>query len=99
MRRIPEIKPTRLIIEALDRREEILSHDQTYRAKIRVLDLTQGDGMDQFTHLRGQELFKSNPNSNVMEQYSDFDDVSVFERFYVCLEACKYGFLKCCSPL
>ncbi|KAI5445821.1 hypothetical protein KIW84_013889 [Lathyrus oleraceus] len=50
-----------------------LSHDQAYGAKRRAMDLIQGVGMDQFTHLRSyvQALHKSNPNINVVVQCAD----------------------------
>lgn len=40
-----------------------------------------------------------NPNSIVVIQYADSNDNHVFERIYVCLEACKTGFAKTCTPL
>lgn len=42
---------------------------------------------------------KSNPNSTVVIQYVDSNDNHVFERIYVCLEACKAKFAKTCKPL
>ncbi|XP_058775811.1 uncharacterized protein LOC131650090 [Vicia villosa] len=68
-----------------------LSRDKEYRAKRRAMELIQGAGMDQFTHLRryAQELLKSNLNSNVVLQCADSNEGPVFERIYVCLKACK----------
>ncbi|XP_058776681.1 uncharacterized protein LOC131651009 [Vicia villosa] len=101
LRHNPDMKPVGLIAEAVDRWGVKLSHDKAYRAKRRAMELIQGAGMDQFTHLRryAQELLKSNPNSNVVLQCADSSEGPVFERIYVCLEACKSGFSKYCRPL
>ncbi|KAI5401298.1 hypothetical protein KIW84_065951 [Lathyrus oleraceus] len=89
LKHIPDMKPMGLIIEVVDRWGVKLSHDQTYKAKRRAMDLIQGVGMDQFTHLRryAQELLKSNPNSNVVVQCAESNEGHVFERIYVCLDA------------
>ncbi|XP_058783100.1 uncharacterized protein LOC131657753 [Vicia villosa] len=63
-----DMKPAGLIAHYLERRGVILSHDHTYRAKRKVVDLLQGAGL-------------------------------MFERIYVCLEACKHDFAKYCRPL
>ncbi|XP_058733914.1 uncharacterized protein LOC131605589 [Vicia villosa] len=101
LRHSPDMKPVGLIAEAVDRWGVKLSHDKAYRAKRRAMELIQGAGMDQFTHLRryAQELLKSNPNSNVVVQCADSNEGPVFERIYVCLDACKSGFEKYCRPL
>ncbi|XP_058753082.1 uncharacterized protein LOC131626267 [Vicia villosa] len=100
LRHNPDMKPAGLIAESVERWGVKLSHDQAYRAKIRAIDLIQGAGMDQFSHLRSyaQDLLKSNPGSNVVLQCSDSSEGTVFERIYVCLEACIYGFGKFCRP-
>lgn len=58
------------------------------------MDLIQGAGMDQITHLRRyvEYLLKSNPDSNVVVQCVDSNEGLVFKRIYVRLDACKYGF-------
>ncbi|XP_058725212.1 uncharacterized protein LOC131596548 [Vicia villosa] len=101
LRHNPDMKPAGLIAQALDRWGVKLSHDQAYRAKRRAMDMLQGAGMEQFQHLRryAQELLKSNPNSTVVIRCADSNEGPVFERIYVCLEACKYGFAKFCRPL
>ncbi|XP_058747460.1 uncharacterized protein LOC131620408 [Vicia villosa] len=101
LRHNPDMKPAGLVAQALDRWGVKLSHDQAYRAKRRAMDMLQGAGMEQFQHLRryAQELLKSNPNSTVVIRCADSNEGPVFERIYVCLEACKYGFAKFCRPL
>ncbi|CAK8571344.1 unnamed protein product [Lathyrus sativus] len=65
------------------------------------MKLIQGVGREQFTHLisYGEELLKSNPNSTVKIKCADSDGGPVFERIYVCLEACKAAFATTCRPL
>ncbi|CAK8536462.1 unnamed protein product [Lathyrus sativus] len=65
------------------------------------MELIQGAGREQFTHLRsyGEELLKSNPNSTVKIKCADSDGGPVFERIYVCLEACKAAFATTCRHL
>ncbi|XP_058766723.1 uncharacterized protein LOC131640331 [Vicia villosa] len=101
LRHNPDMKPAGLVAESIERWGVKLSHDQAYRAKRRAMDLIQGASMDQFSHLRSyaQELLNSNPGSNVVLQCSDSSEGPVFERIYVCLEACIYGFGKFCRPL
>ncbi|KAI5434312.1 hypothetical protein KIW84_021247 [Lathyrus oleraceus] len=93
LRHSPSMKPSGLRAEAVERWGVKLSYDQAYREKRKVVKLVQGAGIEQFTHLRsyGQELLKSNPNSTVVIQCADSNDNHVFERIYVCLEACKAG--------
>lgn len=101
LRHNPSMKPSGLIAEVVERWGGKLSHDQAYRAKRKAMELVQGDGIEQFTHLRnyGQELLKSNPNSIVVIQCVDSNGNHVFERIYVCLEASKAGLAKTCKPL
>lgn len=78
-----------------------LSNDQAYRSKTKELDLIQGVGREQFTHLKRyvDELIKSNPYSIIKIQYVDSSDGLIFERIYVCLKACKVAFATTCIPL
>lgn len=68
LRHNPFMKPSGLKAEVVERWGVKLSHDQTYRAKRKAMELVQGVGIEQFTHLRsyGQELLKSNSNSIVV---------------------------------
>ncbi|XP_058733374.1 uncharacterized protein LOC131604981 [Vicia villosa] len=78
-----------------------LSSDQAYRAKRKAMELIHRAGREQFTHLRryAEELLKSNPNSTFKIQCVVSDGGPVFERIYVCLEACKAAFATTCRPL
>ncbi|CAK8569806.1 unnamed protein product [Lathyrus sativus] len=98
---VPIGKPAVLIAEAVEKWGVKLFHDQEYRAKRKAMELVQGAGIEEFSHLRsyGQEILKSNPNIIVVIQCGDSNGNHVFERIYVCLEACKAGFSKTCRPL
>ncbi|KAI5437003.1 hypothetical protein KIW84_023213 [Lathyrus oleraceus] len=84
LRHNPSMKPSGIGAEAVERWGVKLSHDQEYMAKRKVMELVQGDGIEQFTHLRsyGQVLLKSNSNSTVVIQYADSNGNHVFERIY-----------------
>ncbi|XP_058752673.1 uncharacterized protein LOC131625861 [Vicia villosa] len=100
LRHSPEMRCKGLIAEALQKWGVKLSKDQAYRAKRKALELIQGAGREQFSHLRtyANELLKSNPNSTVKIQCSDSNGGPTFERIYVCMEACKAAFVTTCRP-
>jgi hypothetical protein len=95
------MKPSGLIALAIDKWGVKLSHDQAYRAKRKAIQLIQGAGREQFSHLRtyADELINSNPNKTVIIQCVDSNSGPMFERMYVCLEACKSAFSYTCRPL
>ncbi|CAL5202431.1 unnamed protein product [Lathyrus oleraceus] len=95
------MKSSGLIAESIERCSVKLSHDHAYRAKRKEIELVQGAGIYQFTHLRSyaQELLKLNPNSILVIQHADSNDNHVFKRIYIYLEACKAGFTKTCGHL
>ncbi|XP_058783183.1 uncharacterized protein LOC131657842 [Vicia villosa] len=97
----PYIKPSGLVAVALEKWEVKISYDQAYKAKRRAMDLLQGAGLNQFNHLRSyaKELLKSNPNSTVVIKCAEDNEAHVFERIYICLNACKLGFANYCRPL
>lgn len=77
------------------------SNDQAYRTKKKAIEFIQGAGREQFKHLRSyaEELLKSNPNSTVKIKCDDSNGDPVFERIYMCLEACKKTFATTCRLL
>ncbi|KAK2417740.1 hypothetical protein QL285_040007 [Trifolium repens] len=78
-----------------------LSYDQAYKAKLRAIEIIQGADCDQFLYLRSyaDELRESNRNSRVIIQCDMANVGLVFQRIYVCLEACKTSFAFTCKPL
>lgn len=78
-----------------------LLKDQAYRAKKKEIELIQGVGSEKLKHLRSyvEELLNSNLNSTIKIHYNDLMGGPMFERIYVCLEACKAAFATTCMPL
>jgi hypothetical protein len=101
LRVTPDMKPKGLVAEAIDKWGVKLSQDQAYRANRRAIEMIQGAGREQFSHLRtyANELRNSNQNSTVIIKCAESNTGPVFERIYVCLEACKAGFAYTCRPL
>lgn len=95
------MKPVELIVESIERYVVKLSFDQAYRAIRRIMELIEGASREHFTLLRiyAQEFLNSNPNNNVVKQCSESTNGTMFERIYVCLQACKVVFAKICRPL
>jgi hypothetical protein len=79
----------------------MLSHFKLYRAKKRALELIHGGIDEQYAHLRNyaEELLRSNPGSTVRIKCAVGDAGPVFERIYVCFNACKRAFVTTCRPL
>jgi hypothetical protein len=96
-----DLKPKGLIAECKARWGVTLSPDQAYRAKRKAIEMIQGASSEQYTHLRSyaDELKKTNPNSTVIIKCAMGIEGLVFERIYVCLEACKAAFAYTCRPL
>ncbi|XP_058726237.1 uncharacterized protein LOC131597563 [Vicia villosa] len=101
LRHTPEMRPKGLIAESFEKWGVKLSSAQAYRAKTRALELIQGAETEQYSKLRNyaEELRRSNPNSTVIIKCGVSDKGPVFERIYVCLEACKAAFAYTCRPL
>jgi hypothetical protein len=94
LRHTPEMKPKALIVECKQKWGVQLSRDQAYRAKKRAIEMLQGAASEQYSHLRSyaEELRRSNRNSTVIIQCDTSENGLIFERIYVCLEACKAAF-------
>jgi len=101
IRHTPHIKPSGLANEAFTRWNVNLNHFQAYMAKRRALELLDGAGSEQYAHLRSyaEEIRRSNPNSIVIIKCGESDVGPVFERIYICLEACMAAFATTCRPL
>ncbi|XP_058783420.1 uncharacterized protein LOC131658103 [Vicia villosa] len=101
LRHTPEMRPKGLIAESFEKWGVKLSSAQAYMAKTRALELIQGAESEQYSKLRNyaEELRRSNPNTTVMIKCGVSDKRPVFERIYVCLEACKAAFSYTCRPL
>ena len=64
--------------------------------------MIEGDYKEQYSCLYDyyNELTRANPGSNIfMRTIENENGDEVFQRIYVCFEACKKGFLSACRPL
>ena len=91
-----------------------ISQSNAYKAKAKAkaMDILEGSHIEQYNMLWDycEELRRSNPRSTVLMKVQSFnegemeaEDVSqirdpVFQRLYVCFEACKTGFKNACRP-
>ncbi|XP_020410864.1 uncharacterized protein LOC18790822 [Prunus persica] len=80
-----------------------VSRQQVYRAKERALRQIEGIYTEQYSRIWDycEELRKTNPGTTTKVQ-CDFNEQlghPVFQRLYVCLGACKAGFIAGCRPI
>ncbi|CAL9006014.1 unnamed protein product [Prunus brigantina] len=77
------------------------SSQQIYRARKKACTLNKCDFVDQFHKLHDycEELKKANPGSTVVLKTKMDGDQRRFHRQYICLDACKRGFIEGCRPL
>ncbi|CAL9004693.1 unnamed protein product [Prunus brigantina] len=77
------------------------SSQQIYRARKKACTLNKCDFVDQFHKLHDycEELKKANPGSTVVLKTKMDCDQRRFHRLYICLDACKRGFMEGCRPL
>ncbi|XP_016652612.1 PREDICTED: uncharacterized protein LOC107881976 [Prunus mume] len=87
--------------EVLEKYHINVSKHQIYKAKNLSKVIIEGSYVEQYARLwdSTEELKKTNKGSTVIIKNKMKGNVSVFERIYVCLEACKRGFLAGCRPL
>ncbi|XP_016647070.1 PREDICTED: uncharacterized protein LOC107880308 [Prunus mume] len=74
---------------------------QVYRAKRLARDLNEGTFKEQYARLwdYAKELKTTNQGSTVKIKTQIMKCETVFQRIYVCLAACKKGFLEGCRPV
>uniref|UniRef100_A0A2N9J841 CCHC-type domain-containing protein n=1 Tax=Fagus sylvatica TaxID=28930 RepID=A0A2N9J841_FAGSY len=82
--------------------EDVKNDPKTYRAKRVAKQLIDGSCKEQYAQLGdySEELIRSNPGSNsiIHTERPQPHLQPRFGRFYVCLDACKRGFLAGCRP-
>ena len=75
--------------------------DQAYKAKVRAMEKIKGATKDQYKHMRSYavEILDKNKNNTVKLKCDLTPYGPVFERIYVCPEACKAAFATTCRLL
>ena len=79
-----------------------ITYHQAWRARVRAVLMTLGFAPEQYAKVwdYASILIKYNPGSSVYVRPAESIERPLkFERFYVCLKACKDGFLNGCRPL
>ncbi|XP_062001875.1 uncharacterized protein LOC133719723 [Rosa rugosa] len=72
-----------------------------YRGKLAAKRMNEGHYLQQYNKLAlyKKELLRSNPGSTVEIKTQMDGEVRRFHRMYICLAACKEGWIKGCRPL
>jgi len=76
-----------------------ISKSKDQRAMAMALKNVQGLFQEQYKRIYdyAYELMRANPGSTVKVKVEDMNGFKVFNRFYVCLKACKDSFISCRS--
>lgn len=101
LRHTPTIMRQGLIAYTMEKGDCKLSIHQAYRAKCRAMDKIQGATKNQYCHLRSYDvkLLDTNKNSTVIIKCVMGAKGPIYERMYVCIEACKIAFATTSRPL
>ncbi|KAB2595874.1 hypothetical protein D8674_031324 [Pyrus ussuriensis x Pyrus communis] len=93
----PKIKKTTLQSEIYRDLGYEVSTDQCYKSKRKAITLIEGTYAQQYEKLWEycEEVRKTNIGGTMMMKV----DPPYFQRLYVCLDACKQGFVSSCRPL
>ncbi|KAH6816383.1 hypothetical protein C2S51_021203 [Perilla frutescens var. frutescens] len=79
------------------------STSKAYRIKAHVSELLDENIVQQYSRLANycEELLRTNPGSTVelLAPKHDQNGPSRFDRIYICIDACRKGFLAGCRPL
>ncbi|XP_060963443.1 uncharacterized protein LOC133032970 [Cannabis sativa] len=78
-----------------------VSNHQFYRARATARIILEGSVKDQYEILEDycKQLLETNPGSTAKIQTILVDGKRVFEKVYICLKACKDGFIRGCRRL
>ncbi|XP_062103973.1 uncharacterized protein LOC133815107 [Humulus lupulus] len=78
-----------------------ISEWRFYRAKKEAMKILEGSVRDQFVIVEDycKQILATNPGSTTLLKTTMRGGKRYFERVYICLKACKDGFIKGCRPL
>ncbi|XP_014522359.1 uncharacterized protein LOC106778870 [Vigna radiata var. radiata] len=95
----PNLKINEIRSKALRKWNTNVTLSKARRAKIMASEKLESSFKNQFKRIHdyAHELLKCNPGSIVQVKVDSENGQSVFQRFYVCLKACKVSFV-CCRP-
>ncbi|KAK1318674.1 hypothetical protein QJS10_CPB04g01530 [Acorus calamus] len=97
LHKTPELSAAKLKGEIQNKYNHTLPYSRVLKAKGKALELMHGKPEESYKHIPElrEELLKANPCS-IVEYQLDVDNS--FMRFFVCLGACRLGFLDGCRP-
>ncbi|WVZ13717.1 hypothetical protein V8G54_011283 [Vigna mungo] len=95
----PNLKINEIRSKALKKWNMNVTLSKARRAKVMASEKLESSFKNQFKriHDHAHELLKCNPGSTVQVKVDSESGQSIFQRFYVCLKACKVSFV-CCRP-
>ena len=79
-----------------------ISYNQAWKGRLRAMLITQGDAIEKYAKVwdYAASINKWNPGSSSYVKVDLGDpEKPLFERLYVCFEACKKGFREGCKPI
>ena len=98
----PNVKMSVIKDRVVNKFKVYISKYQASRAKGKAKELVNGTFTEQYAQLGDycEELLRSNPGSTILISTNRPQPhlQPKFERLYVCLDACKRGFLAACRP-
>ena len=90
-------------ISAVKRNQNVhINYTHAWKARLRAMLISQGDCTAQYARVfdYAMTVLKYNSGSSVFVKVNNENPQEpVFERLYMCLEACKHGFLQGCRPI
>ncbi|KAK1316217.1 hypothetical protein QJS10_CPA05g01999 [Acorus calamus] len=97
LQKTPEIGPSRLRIEIQEKYNLTLPYSRVLHARGKAVEKIHGSSSASYRLIPelSEELLKANPGSVV--RY-DLDVDYSFQRLFVCLHACRMGFIMGCRP-
>jgi len=99
VRENPIVKVVHICEKGLRKWNVSISRAMSFRARSLTSNKIDGSFTDQYKRIYdyAHELRRSNPGSTIKLKVEDHDGAKIFQRFYVCLKACKDSFVSCRS--
>jgi len=99
VRENPTVKAVHIREKGLRKWNVCISRAMSFRARSLASSKIDGSFTDQYKRMYdyAHELRRSNPGSTIKLKVEDHDGAKIFQRFYVCLKACKDSFVSCRS--
>jgi len=99
MRENPTVKAVHIRENGLRKWSISISRTMSFRARSLTTKKIDGSFTAQYKRIYdyAHEMRRSNPGSTIKLKVEDHNGAKIFQRFYVCLKACKDNFVSCRS--